>query len=106
MTETLFVCDTKNDAIRSVDLASGIVQTLSLQSINYIGLIAPIDICMAYGEYDYDEEEGCSSNNDDNSSKNGGQAAGDSSNESDNSESEDDRGRGRGNPFSLEGIQD
>lgn len=63
-TEVLFVCDTRNGAIRSIDLVGGaLVQTLSLTVVSPAGsslgpLLAPVEICMVYGDaYNFEEED-------------------------------------------------
>eukprot|EP00929_Paragymnodinium_shiwhaense_P111895 TRINITY_DN8016_c0_g5_i1.p1 TRINITY_DN8016_c0_g5~~TRINITY_DN8016_c0_g5_i1.p1 ORF type:complete len:1093 (+),score=196.45 TRINITY_DN8016_c0_g5_i1:118-3396(+) len=57
-TQTLYVCDTGNDAIRTISLPGGIVQTLPLSPVDpSIRLVTPISICVVCGDYDYDKEE-------------------------------------------------
>lgn len=55
-TSTLYVADTKNDAIRTIGIPSGVVQTLPLTSVDpNVQLVAPVGLTMVYGEYEYEE---------------------------------------------------
>eukprot|EP00746_Dinoflagellata_sp_MGD_P008075 gnl/MRDRNA2_/MRDRNA2_116099_c0_seq1.p1 gnl/MRDRNA2_/MRDRNA2_116099_c0~~gnl/MRDRNA2_/MRDRNA2_116099_c0_seq1.p1 ORF type:complete len:1069 (-),score=150.90 gnl/MRDRNA2_/MRDRNA2_116099_c0_seq1:47-3175(-) len=55
-TSTLYVADTKNDAIRTIGIPSGVVQTLPLTSVDpNVQLVAPVGLTMVFGEYEYEE---------------------------------------------------
>eukprot|EP00927_Polykrikos_kofoidii_P051146 TRINITY_DN44945_c0_g1_i1.p1 TRINITY_DN44945_c0_g1~~TRINITY_DN44945_c0_g1_i1.p1 ORF type:complete len:1084 (-),score=173.94 TRINITY_DN44945_c0_g1_i1:76-2907(-) len=68
---TLYVCDTGNDAIRTVSIPSGVVHTLSLSAMDpELRLTTPIGICAVRGDYEYEkdseeEEEDDGANGDD-----------------------------------------
>jgi len=57
-TSMLYVCDTGNDAIRTISIPSGVVQTLSISSLGDadLHLENPIGICIVRGEYEYRKE--------------------------------------------------
>ncbi|CAD7946690.1 unnamed protein product [Amoebophrya sp. A25] len=97
-TEQLYVADTRNDAIRAIDLVSGLVQTLTVQSVDYIGLSNPVDLCVVHGDFEYEdglESDDGSAKSDDDGGGGHNKGAGGSDDEA------EDGGKPR-----LEGIQE
>jgi len=102
---TLYVCDTGNHAIRTIQIPSGVVQTLSLtpsDASSDLRLESPVGITIVRGDYEY---ENAASEDEEDGEEDGGNSIS-SSNFGDNEDDDDEDGVGNRHIQLLEGISE